>query len=196
MLHPGETQIITQNWERLYGELSPGLYRMTRMFRNDLSAFSPEDWEIALSVEFEVLENQSPHLAFMDFASSSHLGLSVIEYWRPNITGDSMSSWIPEHGFPNISKLDGWTQRSGIIGEDDIGEFVLIVKDFTDEITIVNVAIYVGERRAGYQLEMTSGDSIDFEIFPDEVDNVLSVIMNTPTASIDGRVSIGINDKR
>jgi len=122
ILNLDEIQVITQNWEWLYGALEPGLYRMAKTFRNDVSILLPEHKVVRLTAEFEVLEDKGSDFVFIDITDSPHLNLSIIEYWHPSITGESTSGVIPEYVYPHVGRLDGWVQRTGIIGEDDIGD--------------------------------------------------------------------------
>jgi len=68
----------------------------------------------------------------------------------------------------------------------------MIFDDFTEEMTSINVAIYIGERRVGCWLKLAAGDSVNFAIFHDEVGEALQVIMNTHIAPFGGTVSIDV----
>jgi len=186
LLLAGEVQLITQNWKDLYGELAPGLYRITKFFV--LADYK----EISLYAEFEVLEGNfldSPFFSSMDF---SYQKIHILEYWNATIAGDTLSGWVPEHAHPNVDSFVGWVQRTGIIAENDVGNNTVIFSGFTDEMEKINVAIYVGERQIGYWLEISSGDCFDFVLYPNDIGEAFRIVMNSHIAPFGGRTVISI----
>ncbi|MCL2532156.1 MAG: hypothetical protein FWE40_08380 [Oscillospiraceae bacterium] len=188
----GETQLFTQEWAWRYSELEPGRYRFVKTFFNAASIFFHDFAEATLYAEFEVLENQQPDYPFMNAVDTSPTSLHVLEYWNPNLTGKTRSGEVPLLATATVDMATGWVMRSGVIGEDDIGDFMISFADFTNDMTHVNAAVYIGERRAAYRHGLIDSDSLTFEILSGEQNKALQVVMNTHLAPYGGTVVIEI----
>ena len=92
--------------------------------------------------------------------------------------------FVPDTNIPtNIDGRQGIAMRRLIIQPHHPGDYIVILDEFTDGMSRVNTAIYVGGQLAAVHMNMHPGDSFSFTINPEEVGAEMLVVMSTNSAS-------------
>jgi len=95
------------------------------------------------------------------------------EHWGILVVGTS--------GIPvNINGLQGIVKKRTMeLDESYIGQHSVIFDRFSEELDNLNIAVYIGERRLIAYMNVLEGDGFNFEILPEDVGGVLTIVMST-----------------